>query len=316
MILARISDARDLLMMMQRRLRVRLVIVVSLACAISPAGAVDLLPEDGIAPKVGLHALQVRTVHNRYESFYKNGNEIAPSVKFSLDTLAVRYSTSFEALGRPNVVYVDAPLSNAKASNVPDAQSPGMGLGDTTFALAHWLLADHAKQHHAGIVGYVTLPTGRYDGRYTTNALGLNTNPGQNRWAAALQAGHFMRLFSGIGWLIAFDTAWFGENDDFRPTGTQTTLNRRPLYTWQTHFSKRVDDRLMLGVGYYWVSGGETKIANSYQGNAVNTQRYQLTGTYDLPGGYRLGLQYGANLKTRNGFDETGQLSLRFWRFF
>jgi hypothetical protein len=286
--------------------------------------AIDLLPEDAIAPPLGIYAIQTRYVGNRLEGIYENGSKVYATPKLSIDTFAIRLSTSFSLANRPSVFYVDAPYSRTESSGIPGVNSAGWGVGDTTFALAHWLLADRTQQHYAGVVGYLTLPTGHYNPNDTSNILGLNTNPGQNRWAAALQAGHFMRLGNEVGWLVAFDTLWFGENDDYRPlvyngtewTALRTTLNRRPLFTLQTHFSKRFDQRLMLGLGYYWVTGGESKVGDRYLGNALNTHRYQFTATYDLAGGYRVGAQYGGNLKTRNGFKETEQFSLRFWRFF
>ena len=279
------------------------------------AQAIDLLPEDGIAPPVGLSAIQIRYVGNRYEGSYQNGNNAAPTAKLSADTFAVRYSTTFTLANRPSVFYVEAPYSETKTANVA-AKDAGWGLGDATFALAHWLHVDRKNEHYAGLVGYLTAPTGQYDRQYT-NTVGINTNPSQNRWSAALQAGHFMRLGAGVGWLLAFDTVWFGENDDFETgNANDASLKRRPLYTLQTHFSKRFDSHLMLGLGYYWVNGGETKRGGNYNNNQLNTHRYQLTTTYDLSGGYRIGAQYGGNLKTRNGFDEKEQFSLRFWRFF
>jgi hypothetical protein len=281
--------------------------------------AIDLLPEDAIAPPVGLHAIQFRYASNRLEGRYQNGNKVAANDKLSFDSFAVRYSTAFSLANRTSVFYVDAPYSNTR-TNIQDAREPGWGFGDATFALAHWLLEDRKKEQYAGIVGYLTLPTGEYDPRYTANSLGLNANPGQNRWSAALQAGHFMRLGHGVGWLVAFDTVWFGRNDDYRPLVSspemQLTLERRPLYTLQTHFSRRFGQKLMLGLGYYWVTGGEVQIAGAYLNNQVNTHRYQLTTTYDLTPAYRIGAQYGGNLKTRNGFDEKEQFSLRVWRFF
>ncbi len=160
----------------------------------------------------------------------------------------------------------------------------------------------------------VSLATGDYDAQRTLG--GVNTNLAQNRWSAAIQAAYFLRLPAKLGLQVAADAVFFGENNDFRPLGAATGFERRPLYTAQAHLSRRFAGQLMLGLGYYWVTGGEWKVGGQYQNNQLNTHRYQLTTTYDLAPGYRVGAQYGGNLETRNGMHESGQFSLRFWRFF
>lgn len=277
------------------------------------AEAIDLMPEDAIAPPSGLHALQLRRLDARYQGSYVDGVQVDPSAKLSAQGYAVRYAFATEVLNRSSVFYVDLPYGQVN-SQLMSTQNAGKSAGDLSLAFAHWFLSDSTRQEFAGIVGYFILPTGEYEPKYTSGY--VNTNLGQNRWAFALQTGYSKPVFGQLTWLVAVDSVWFGKNDDFRPVGETVTLEQRPLLSVQNHLSKRLTSAWMVGLGHIWNTGGEWVIDSAALGNRQNTHRIQLASTYDLPGGFRLGLQLSRALYTANGLHEKRDLTLRLWHFF
>lgn len=275
--------------------------------------AIDLMPEDAIAPPEGLHALQIRTIDARYRGSYVDGVEVNPGARLSAQGFALRYAYATRVDGRPSILYVDIPYGEVK-SRLPGTQNAGQSAGDVSLAFANWLLSDSARQEFAGVVGYLTLPTGQYDPQYTAGY--VNTNLGQNRWAFALQAGYSRQVLGSLTWLLAIDSVWFGKNKDFKPEGRSVSLAQRPLRTIQNHLSRRLTSAWMVGVAHIWTTNGEWIVDGDALGNEQNTHRLQLASTYDLPGGFRLGLQVTRALRTENGLRERSDLTLRFWHFF
>lgn len=291
----------------------RFVMFLILLMATGLAQAIDLMPEDAIAPPSGLHALQLRSLDARYRGSYVDGVQVDSSAKLSAQGYAVRYAFATEVFNRSSVFYVDLPYGRVN-SQLMGTQNAGNSTGDVSLAFAHWLLSDSARQEFAGIVGYLTLPTGEYDPKYTSGY--VNTNLGQNRWAFALQTGYSKRVFGHLTWLAAVDSVWFGKNDDFRPAGGAVALEQRPLLSAQNHLSKRLTPAWMVGLGHIWNTNGEWVIDGVGLGNRQNTHRIQLASTYDIPGGFRLGLQLTRAFRTENGLHEKRDLTLRFWHFF
>jgi hypothetical protein len=289
--------------------------VMSLILVVSAGAvqAIDLMPEDAIAPPKGLHALQLRSLDAHYQGAYVDGVKVDPSARLSAQGYAVRYAFATEVLNRPSVIYVDLPYGEVK-SQLTGTQNAGKSTGDVSLAFAHWLLSDSNRQEFAGVVAYLILPSGEYDPKYTSDY--VNTNLGQNRWAFALQAGYSKRVFGALTWLAAVDSVWFGKNDDFRPAGRSVSLEQRPLRSIQNHLSGRVTSTWMVGFGHIWNTNGEWVVDGIALGNRQNTHRIQLASTYDLPKGFRLGLQLSRALHTENGLHEKRDLTLRFWHFF
>jgi hypothetical protein len=277
------------------------------------AHSIDLMPEDAIAPPSGIRALQLRVVDMHYRGSYANGVQVDRNARLSVQGVALRYTHATQLFNRPSVIYADIPYGEVK-SQLSGTQNAGKTIGDISFAFAHWLLNDRSRQEFAGVVGYLTLPTGEYDPKYTTGF--VNTNLGQNRYAFALQAGYSARLFDSLTWLVAVDSVWFGKNDDFRPDVDSVHLEQRRLLTLQNHLSRRLTPEWMVGLGHIWTTNGEWVVDGVGLGNRQNIHRLQLASTYDLPGNVRVGLQLGRALRTQNGLLEQREITFRIWRFF
>jgi hypothetical protein len=189
----------------------------------------------------------------------------------------------------------------------------GSGLGDLTLVLATWPYADRENGRYAAVAGYVTLPTGSYDARRT---LSLNTNPGENRYQAAVQAGYSHRLGSRVNAMTAFDVQWFGDNDGYRRgAGRIGTLEQQLLYNWQVALSYTPAAPLTLGLSYFYSQGGASRIDEAPWDNVLRVQRYTLSGMIKLPFASLI-LQYGGDLKTDNGLFEDQRFALRVLTIF
>ena len=275
--------------------------------------AIDLMPEDAIAPPVGLQSLQLRAIASKYQGAYLDGRRLNPDSQLTAEGAALRYARVTEFFGRPTVIYADQSYGELK-TRLDGAKDAGPTLGDLSVAVAHWLLNDAVQHRYAGVVGYLVAPTGDYDPRFTSGY--VNTNLGQNRWTFALQTGYSARVFTDLTWLVAADVIWFGKNDEFSPNGRLVTLEQRPLKTIQNHLSQRVTPPWMIGLGHIWTTGGRWLVDGLDLGNEENTHRLQLSSTYDFPGAFRLGLQAGRALKTKNGLAEKREVTVRLWHFF
>lgn len=275
--------------------------------------AIDLMPEDAIAPPVGLQSLQLRAIASKYQGAYLDGRKLNPDSQLTAEGAAVRYARVTEFFGRPTVIYADQSYGELK-TRLDGARDAGLTVGDLSLAVAHWLMNDAVQQRYAGIVGYLVAPTGDYNPRFTSGY--VNTNLGQNRWAFALQTGYSARVVTDLTWLVAADVVWFGNNDEFSPNGRLVTLEQRPLKTIQNHLSRRVTPQWMIGLGHIWTTGGRWTVDGVDLGNEQNTHRLQLSSTYDFPGSFRLGLQAGRAFKTKNGLAEKHEITVRLWHFF
>lgn len=296
--------------------------VLSLAMALflaQPAAkAIDLLPDDLIAPPIGLSSLQLAYVDQRRTGVYQKGQEILPRAEYNYEQWHVRYARSFDWDGHASVAYVQLPYYKVHTENIAfgpvrATDAPG-GLGDIVLLLATWLHNDPLRGHYAGIGGYLFVPTGEYEAEKTRL---VNTNPGSNRWRAALQFGHYFQLSKKIGWMAAFDTVWSGKNTEaYWTSPTLATRRQEPFNTFQTGLMYGINSQLSLGLNYFYSFGGRTSLNGIKNDDATHAQRYQITTSYFVSPGARLLLQYGSEFKTENGFKETGTTSLSITQYF
>lgn len=287
---------------------------VLLLCAGLPfsAQAIDLQPEDVIAPKPGISAVQAGYIYSQRGDQYYRNTKVRDNTEIETSQAYLRLARTFNWSGRPSVAYLQVPYGSVNA-RVTGALDRPSHTGDLVLLLASWPYVDIERHRFFAWAGYLSLPTGDYDSRYTAGA--INTNLGENRYRLAFQLGYHQRLAKNIGWQAAFDTTWFGSNDDFRPNGTQLRLTRKPLFAAQTSLAYRARPDLGLGISYFYTYGGE----NSYEGvtpkNESAIHRYQLSATYEMQP-FRFALQYGGDLKTQTGFKEDRLVALRLTRFF
>ena len=284
-----------------------------------PSSAIDIDIEEAIAPRVGLTAVQYGYNVSERGSFYQNGKELASNTEFDTVRQHVRLVRSFDWGGRPSVFYMQLPHLTIETENVAlsprfRASDAGGGVGDLALLLASWLHSDRQKGHYLTVGGYLFVPTGEYN---VNNTRVVNTNPGGNRYRAALQVAHHLQLTDKVGWMMAFDTLWSGKNSEaylFSPT--MVTYRQAPLHSFQTALSYRLSPPLRIGAAYFYNYGGEGSLGGVPQNDTIRTQRFELSSNFFITPQTRLTLQYGADLKVDNGFKEKRHINFSITQVF
>jgi len=291
----------------------RSVTALLVAALLRPAQAVDLLPTDVIAPPPGITTVQLSYLSSRRGDLYRDGVRQRLDTRLTVDQLQLRVGRAFAWRAHPSFAYAQLAERHLEPGGALSSLERGSGLGDLTLVLATWPYADRENGRYAAVAGYVILPTGSYDARRT---LSLNTNPGENRYQAAVQAGYSHRLGSRGKVMTAFDVQWFGDNDAYRRgAGRIGTLEQHLLYNWQVAFSYTPAARLTLGLSYFYSQGGASRIDDAPWGGALRMHRYALTGLIKLPFGSLI-LQYGGDLKNDNGLFEDQRFAIRVLTIF
>ena len=281
---------------------------VSFTLAILPsvATAIDLHPNDGIAPPPGIQMMQINYQRVERGDFYSNGNKTRTGGEIVNTQMLLKYGRSFELNTLPAFFYIQAPLTEISTSGSSSAFTANSGAGDTSFAFALWPYVNRDAEKNMGVAGYLTVPTGSYDSQ-------RNFNPGENRYRWALQAGYEQSISKRVNWMSAIDVLWYGENDD--KATTHEKLTQKALYSAQTAFIYKFNSTYSTAIGYFYSVGGETSLNGVSQGDRAESHRYQLSGIGNFPFG-RISLQYGQELSTKNGFIEDSRWILRLTKYF
>jgi hypothetical protein len=281
---------------------------VSFTLAILPsvATAIDLHPNDGIAPPPGIQMMQINYQRVERGDFYSNGNKTRTGGEIVNTQMLLKYGRSFELNTLPAFFYIQAPLTEISTSGSSSAFTANSGAGDASFAFALWPYVNRDAEKNMGVAGYLTVPTGSYDSQ-------RNFNPGENRYRWALQAGYEQSISKRVNWMSAIDVLWYGENDD--KATTHEKLTQKALYSAQTAFIYKFNSTYSTAIGYFYSVGGETSLNGVSQGDRAESHRYQLSGIGNFPFG-RISLQYGQELSTKNGFIEDSRWILRLTKYF
>ena len=277
--------------------------------------AIDLQPNDIVAPLPGKSHVMVSYVNSESGTYYTNGSQSSraflKSPDISTQTAIMRLSTSYSLSDLPAISYIQLPYGSIKPSGsltlFPGNTAADTGIGDLTFATAIWPYSNRETRKYFGVAGYFTAPTGSYNSQRMANM-------GENRYKSDIQMGYQQPIIGNLDGMFAIDTMWFGGNSScstscFRTA--PTTLNQKPLTTTQLGPIYKINQTYTLGASYFYVAGGATTIGNAYQNNVVNTQRFLLSGLAYYPFG-RISLQYGRDMEIKNGFVETRRLAVRF----
>lgn len=294
-------------------------IYFSLAFFANPASAIDIGIQEAMAPAVGLSFVQYGYNSSERGSFYKDGKVLSDATEYNTTRQHIRLVRTFDWNGRTSAFHVQLPHLKIETDNVAlspmfRANDAGAGFGDLTLLLATWLHNDRKNGHYLSVGSYLFLPTGNYD---VNNTKVVNTNPGGNRYRAALQVAHHLQVTEKTGWMMAFDTVWSSKNPEaymFSPT--PTVYRQAPLYSFQTALSYRLSPRHIVGTGYFYSAGGESSLGSVKQNDATRTQRFQLTSNFFALPTMRLTLQYGADLKVDNGFKEKQHINFSITQIF
>ena len=292
-------------MIFQRALILILVVLPSVSLAI------DLQPNDIVAPLPGRNHAMISYLNVENGTFYRNGAAVStrqfanPSI--NTQSAIARVSTSYSLSDLPAISYLQLPYGTIKPEGSLAASPAGTGIGDLTFASAVWPYADRVNRRYLGLAGYLIVPTGGYNSQQAFNT-------GENRYRTDLQMGYQQPIIENVDGMIAVDTMWFGGNSQCAAaclSATNTSLNQKPLTTTQLGPILKINQTYTLGASYFYVAGGATTIGNTYQNNVVNTQRFLLSALAYYPFG-RISLQYGRDMEIKNGFVEARRFIVRY----
>jgi hypothetical protein len=273
--------------------------------------AIDLQPNDIVAPIPGRNHAMVSYANTDNGTFYKNGSAVSAkpysSPDISTQSAILRLVTAYSIQDLPAVSYLQLPYGSIKPAGSLGMYPTDTGLGDLALASAIWPYANRESRKYFAVAGYLTLPTGSYNSQQAFNV-------GENRYKSDIQMGYQQPLAENLDGMIAVDTMWFGGNGQCAAaclSASNTSLNQKPLTTTQLGPIYKINQTFTLGASYFYVAGGATTIANVYQNNVVNTQRFLLSGLAYYPFG-RFSLQYGRDMEIKNGFVESRRLILRY----
>ena len=273
--------------------------------------AIDLQPNDIVAPLPGKNHAMISYLNSENGTFYKNGSAVSikpyGSPDINTQSAIARISTSYAIKELPAISYIQVPYGTVKPEGSLASYPAGTGIGDLTFATAIWPYADRENRKYFGVAGYLTAPTGSYNSQQVFNA-------SENRYRSDIQMGYQQPIIGDVDGMIAIDTMWFGGNSQCAAaclSAVNTSLNQKPLTTTQLGPIYKVNQTYTLGASYFYVAGGATTIGNTYQNNVVNTQRFLLSALAYYPFG-RVSLQYGRDMEIKNGFVETRRFFVRY----
>lgn len=286
---------------------------IALTLLVSPSisFAIDLQPNDIVAPLPGKSHAMISYINTESGTYYKNGAAVSTkpfgSPDIGTQSAIARISTSYAVKDLPAISYLQIPYGTIKPEGSLANYTATTGLGDITFATAIWPYADREKRKYFGLAGYLTAPTGSYNSQQVFNT-------GENRYRSDIQMGYQQPIIENLDGMVAVDTMWFGGNSQCAAacfSANNTSLNQKPLTTTQLGPIYKINQTYTLGASYFYVAGGATTIGNTYQNNVVNTQRFLLSALAYYPFG-RISLQYGRDMEIKNGFVETRRLAVRY----
>jgi hypothetical protein len=277
--------------------------------------AIDLQPNDIVAPAPDKTFVMLSYYGTENRTFYRNGSAVtSPTLQNPVienNSAILRLSKSYSLFDMPGVSFVQLPYSDLKLGGSLSGLSGATGVADVTLATVIWPYANRQTRTYFALGAYLTLPTGNY-------ASNQMFNLGENRYRADLQAGFQAPIVGNLDGMIAFDTRWFGTNNNCATVCSSVTnaaLNQEPLTTLQLGPVYKINETFTAGASYFYVSGGGTTINGISQNNDIKTQRF-LLGLHAYTSVGRFSLQYGRDMETVNGFEQSRILAFRYMRSF
>lgn len=273
--------------------------------------AIDLQPNDIVAPEPGRTAVTVSYVNAQNNNLYVNNVSTGTSPNLESNLGLVRLGHTYMIGSLPAVSYVQTGGGTLSPDGSLSAFPASQGMTDTTVATAIWPYANRTTRTYLGVAAYLFLPTGEYS---NTKAFNL----GSNRYSQALQLGYQRPITKNIDAAFAFDTVWYGANSQCAAACSSLRnlqLTQKPLYSTQIGPIYRINQTYTVAATYVYVTGGETAFNGVERNNTVVTQRYFVSGVAHTKMG-RFMLQYGNDIATMNGFMESRRLTLRYTKAF
>ena len=275
------------------------------------AWAVDLQPNDIVAPLPNKNYATVSYLNTENSTLYKNGVAQAGNPVIDTQSAIFRATRTYDLGSLPAASFIQIPYGSIQPAGSLVSQASTTGIGDLTLATAIWPYHNRVTRTYLGFAGYLISPTGSYSSQRAFNV-------GENRFRTDFQMGFQTPITSSVDGMIAVDTMWFGGNSQCAATCnslTNVSLNQKPLTTTQLGPIYRINEIFTVAASYFYVAGGATAINNNYMNNVTNTQRFLLSGQAHTPIG-RFSLQYGRDTEIKNGFVQTRLLAVRLMKEF
>lgn len=275
------------------------------------AWAIDLQPNDIVAPLPNKNYVTVSYLNTENNTLYRNGSVVTSGPVIDTQSAIFRGTRSYDLGSLPAVSFIQLPYGSIQPGGSLANQASATGIGDLTIATAIWPYHNRATRTYLGLAGYLISPTGSYSSQRAFNV-------GENRFRTDLQMGFQTPITSNIDGMIAVDTMWFGGNSQCATAcglSTNGSLTQKPLTTTQLGPIYRINEIFTVAASYFYVAGGATSVNNTYRNDVANTQRFLLSGQAHTPIG-RVSLQYGRDTEIKNGYAQTRLLAIRLMKEF
>lgn len=275
------------------------------------AWAIDLQPNDIVAPLPNKNYVTVSYLNTENNTLYRNGSVASSSPVIDTQSAIFRGTRTYDLGSLPAVSFIQLPYGSIQPGGSFASQSSDTGIGDLTIATAIWPYHNRVTRTYLGLAGYLISPTGSYSSQRAFNV-------GENRFRTDLQMGFQTPITSNVDGMIAVDTMWFGGNSQCAASCnslTNASLTQKPLTTTQLGPIYRINQTFTVAASYFYVAGGATSVNNTYRNDVTNTQRFLLSGQAHTPIG-RISLQYGRDTEIKNGFVQTRLLAVRLLKEF
>ena len=264
--------------------------------------ALDLNPFDAVAPQPDKNLFSATLLSTEATGTYPNGIKSAATLTHSVNQIQFRLGRSYRVAGLTGLSFVQLPVGMLSPGGAASSYPTDYGIGDLTLVTALWPYENRQTRTYFAIAGYLTLPTGSYSNQQLFNL-------GGKRVAGDIQLAYQTALTKQLDGMIGFDTMWFGPNNHLGAGNAQ--LTQKPLYTAQIGPIYHINQTVSVAATYLYVWGAETSINGLANNNALQTHRYLLSAVATTSKG-RFMLQYGTNLDTQFGFNETRRMILRY----
>ncbi|MCM0034399.1 MAG: transporter [Burkholderiaceae bacterium] len=282
--------------------RVSLFLLAALFFISGSSHALDLNPFDIVAPEPDKTFFSATLINSELQGIYARGEKSNPSLTLSSNVLQLRLGRSYSLGGYTGLSFIQLPVGMLQPGGAASNSPTDHGIGDVTLATAIWPYSDRESRTYLGLAGYLTLPTGSYSNQQLFNL-------GAKRVAGDVQLAYQTALTKNLDGTAGFDVMWFGPNNQFGKNNAQ--LTQKPLYTAQIGPIYHINPTFSVAATYLYVWGSETALNGMSNNNALQTHRYLLSAVATTNKG-RFTLQYGTNLDTQFGFNETRRVILRY----
>ena len=217
--------------------RIRLVPLIFILFMPLIGWAIDLQPNDIVAPPPGKNLITISYFNTENSTLYANGSVNSRGLYTNpvIDTQsAILRGTRTYALGNlPAASFIQLPYGTVQPAGSLSGLSSDTGIGDLTIATAIWPYHNKITRTYVGVAGYLISPTGSYSSQRVFNV-------SENRFRTALQLGFQTPITQSVDGMIAVDTMWYGGNSQCGAACGLTTdgsLTQKPLTT--NHYSTR-----------------------------------------------------------------------------